>query len=808
MLVLPITFNLRRPQNLIITSTLLTMEDSNQIDKSGHENLEWSLRRAELAKADTYDKRTEHLNEDGSAVFINRLILEDSPYLLQHAHNPVNWYPWGNEAFKVARMENKPLFLSIGYSTCHWCHVMEVESFDNVQVAKLLNRHFISIKMDREQYPDIDDYYMTGVQLISGHGGWPMSNFLLQDGKPFFGATYFPATSFIDLLENIVEAWQEKRSEVESGAKGVHETIGRLLTSEQNRQTVSANVQSDVLKSLYQREDTTYGGMAGAPKFPQEPLLMLVLDQVIRQQDEVAAGYLNRALTGMGNGGIHDQVGGGFHRYSVDEEWLVPHFEKMLYNQSQLGMLYTDGFRITGNATFRRIAIRLFDYVLRDMQLDEGGFYSATDADSEGREGTFFLWDPIQFKELLGEQDARFFIKIFRVTSGGNFEGATILNLDKPLEAISTRHAEDVVARIDNALLRLYEAREERVHPLRDDKLIVAWCAAMATALVHSAEVLHIPGYLDAARRAVTVMMTHNRRSDGRLWRIYLNGKVSIPAQLEDYGNLIQGLIALFDATTELHWLKHAAELAEVMIQDFYDEPLTAFYSGPTHQTGPELLRSTSATDDAMLSAVGLSLFDLWELADRSALLDDPMRDKRYKRIVQVCLSKLAADINTNALSYSSLLRLLTRIESGSRASVQFAAGGLVRIAVNKQADRDGQITNLTVKINCTAPWHLVAPTAVESVFTSLAIKLDPEDKVWSLGSVHYPSPHAELNLPIAGSGSPESTAIYQGQIEIRAELLGQSQSTGSANCVRVQLQLQACSDQQCLSPQILKFVV
>ena len=770
--------------------------------------LELRLRATEIAKADTYDKRTRHLKEDGSAAFINRLVLEDSPYLLQHAHNPVNWYPWGEEAFAAARQLNRPLFLSIGYSTCHWCHVMEEESFDNVEVATRLNRHFISIKMDREQYPDIDDYYMTGVQLMSGHGGWPMSSFLLFDGRPFFGATYFPAPNFIHLLDNIVEAWETRHPDLVSSANSVDTAISRLLNPVQEQEIVAAGTRNEALKTLYRREDRTHGGLAGAPKFPQEPLLMLVLDQVIRERDERAAGFLVRALEGMGNGGIHDQVGGGFHRYSVDEEWLVPHFEKMLYNQSQLGMLYSEAGRVIPKAAFRRIATRLFDYVLRDMQLEQGGFYSATDADSEGREGTFFLWTPDQLQQVLGEREARFFIRVFRIADGGNFEGATILNLEKMLEAAGAEHGENTVSRIDDCLLRLYRAREKRIHPLRDDKLIVAWCAAMATALVRGADILQQSRYLEAARGAVTAILTHNRREDGRLWRISLHGRASITAQLEDYGNLIEALIALFDATSELPFLVQAAELAEVMISDFHDKRLAAFHLGPAQQTGPELVRSRSAADGATLSAVATVLSGLWELAARGALLDDPVLGRQYRRIVLDCLSTYAAGINANALGYPTLLRLLARTESGSRDPVQYAAEGRIRIVGHKQLAGDGLSARLSVEITCGRDWHIIAPNPAHSGFSGVDLQLDPEQGYWQPGEVRYPAPHASLALHATGSDRSVSIPIYRQLAVIEAELLAVTPDQRSVQCVCVRLQLQACNERECQQPETLTLVL
>ncbi|MCG8414903.1 MAG: thioredoxin domain-containing protein [Pseudomonadales bacterium] len=767
-------------------------------------SFEAHLREAEKAKTGHYDKRTEHLREDGTAVFINRLVLEDSPYLLQHAHNPVNWYPWGAEAFETAKRENKPLFLSIGYSTCHWCHVMEVESFDNVEVAKLLNQSFISVKMDREQYPDIDDFYMTGVQIMTGHGGWPMSNFLLADGKPFFGATYFPPAKFIELLEQIVAAWRDKNEELVTSANSIHAAIDRLLNTEKQQQAVAGNARDDVLKALLQREDRSLGGLAGAPKFPQEPLLLLLLDQLIRERDSAAYGFLKRALTGMGLGGIHDQVGGGFHRYSVDEEWLVPHFEKMLYNQSQLGLIYTDAYRLTGESFYKRIATRLFDYVLRDMQIGEGGFYSATDADSEGEEGTFFLWTPEQLQQVLGEE-AQLVIDVFKVTQFGNFEGATILNLDKPLEDHVATNGADVVERVDGSLQHLYEAREHRVHPLRDDKLIVAWCAHMATALIHASFVMERPDWLQAAQRAIRTMLTRNLDDGGQLQRIYLNGQVSIAAQLEDYGNLIEALIALFDVSGDLQCLQQASALAETMLESFYDESQACMYLGPAQQAGPKLVRSTNAADGATLSAVGTVLASLWKLGQRSALLDDALVGKRYPQIVRSVMSTLATDINSNAISHSSLLRMFAVVEAGSRDPIQYAGQGAVRVIVQKRLGTDATIF---LNIQCAESWHVTAAGARNEQLVPIKLEIAPDETVWKLGEVEYPAPHEELNLLPDGSDEALTSPIYKEAFEIKASLIAPLAGDELADGVRIQLRLQLCSDERCLLPETLQFVI
>lgn len=769
--------------------------------------LERQLRNVEAQKSGSYDKRTHHLNDDGTGIFINRLVLESSPYLLQHAHNPVNWFPWGAEAFKIAEAEKKPIFLSIGYSTCHWCHVMEVESFDNVEVAKLLNQHFISIKMDREQFPDIDDFYMTGVQLMSGQGGWPMSNFLLPDGKPFFGATYFPPPSFLQLLNQIASAWTDKRDELQSSAESIHGAIARILNAEKQRQDIPPNLVESVLEALYQREDRSLGGLAGAPKFPQEPLLMLMLDRVVQNRDAAAWGFLDRALLGMGQGGIHDQVGGGFHRYSVDEEWLVPHFEKMLYNQSQLGLLYQEAFRISGNKTHGRIARRILDYVLRDMQLEEGGFYSATDADSEGAEGTFFLWSPTQLKQELTEEEATLIGKVFKVTEFGNFEGSNILNLDKSLEAYAEDYDREIVAVIDQLLEKLYLAREKRIHPIRDDKLIVAWCAAMATTLVHGGTLFSDPRYVEAATRAVDGIIERNLSQDSGkylLSRIYLDGASSIPAQLEDYSNLIEALIILFDASEECSYLQLASELTEVVLAEYYDDDNAIFYLGPNEQIGPRLTRSSNAADGATHSAVGTMLRAMALLVNRSALLSDAASGQKYELIVNRSLTTQAGELAENALSHSGILRVLSLVELGERLPIQYAGQGRVRIAISKQRVDSMQ---LRVSLKCAEGWHIAAPSSDQSAISGLALCVSPEEPIWDLAGLSFPEADGTLQI---NNGDDESLTapIYHGITEFAAELKAPIAGDTLSASVSLELKLQVCSENECLLPEILTFLV
>jgi uncharacterized protein len=414
--------------------------------------------------------RTTLIDKDGEPLYTNELIHEDSPYLVQHAHNPVNWVPWGDEAFESARQEDKPVFLSIGYSTCHWCHVMEHESFDNVQIAEYLNEHFICIKLDREQRPDLDDVYMTGLQVMKGQGGWPMSNFLTHEGYPFYAGTYYPPDNFLDILKQLAEAWRTRRAEIQSQATEVSNAIVKYTSAKNSAEELGGELISRAASELVARLDETNGGFGSAPKFPNESQLLLLIDDIRRSQSSDSLHALTLTLDKMYQGGIYDQVAGGFHRYAVDSQWLVPHFEKMLYNQAQLLSVYSQAFGLTGDPAYKRIATEIANYVVRDMTDLEGGFYSATDADSEGEEGLFFVWTPDELKTCLTQDQVAFVTEVYGVTDDGNFEGHNILNLDGSLEDYADAHDLDInelLVELQKIKECLYQSREQRVHPLR-----------------------------------------------------------------------------------------------------------------------------------------------------------------------------------------------------------------------------------------------------------------------------------------------------------------------------------------------------
>ena len=577
----------------------------------------------------------------------NRLIEEKSPYLLQHAHNPVDWYPWGDEAFKRAEEEDKPIFLSIGYSTCHWCHVMEKESFEDSEVAKLMNDTFISIKVDREERPDLDNFYMTVCQILTGSGGWPLNIVMTPDKKPFFAATYIPKesrfgrTGIMKLVPRIKEIWVERRSEVLNSAAKIIEALKGM-----EKGSAGADIDSAVLKKAYQelvtRFDKEYGGFSDAPKFPTPHNFLFLLRYWRRFKDEAALEMVEKTLQAMRQGGIYDQVGYGFHRYSTDKEWLVPHFEKMLYDQSILAMAYLETFQATGNENYGSTAREIFAYVMRDMTSPEGGFYSAEDADSEGVEGKFYLWKEQEILQILEKKDADLIIRVFNVERMGNFKeettgkksGANILHLKKPLSQIASElrmPIKNLENRIVSARERLFEAREKRIHPHKDDKVLTDWNGLMIAAFAQGARVLGEPTYAEAAKRAANFILTHMRTSDGRLLHRYRDGEARITAHLNDYAFLVWGLINLYEATFETQYLKTALELNGDMVTHFWDGHLGGLFFTP--DDGERfIVRKKEIYDGALPSGNSVAMQNLLRLA---RFTGDTSLDEKAAKIVK-----------------------------------------------------------------------------------------------------------------------------------------------------------------------------
>ena len=523
----------------------------------------------------------------------NQLINETSPYLLQHAHNPVEWYPWGEDALERSRSEDKPILLSIGYSACHWCHVMERESFENESIAGLMNQNFINIKVDREERPDLDAIYMEAVQMLTGSGGWPMTVFLTPEGKPFYGGTYFPPVDrqnmpgFPRLLLAIAEAYNTNKGEIQRVTQQLTEQMGRGSQVPRGTAILTVDVLHRAYSTLATNFDYQNGGFGMAPKFPQPMTPEFLLRYHYHGYNPRALELVELTLEKMAYGGIYDQVGGGFHRYSTDAYWLVPHFEKMLYDNALLARLYLHAFQTTGKPLYRRITEETLDYVLREMTDSGGGFYSAQDADSEGEEGKFFVWTPEEVMDVLGEEDGRVFSGYFGVTPNGNFEGKNILNVPRDPEAFAAEHdfdpeqLESIVAR---GRTKLLEVRERRVHPLLDDKVLASWNGLMLRSFAEAGAALGRVDYLEAAVKNAEFLTTV-MCPQGRLLRTYRNGEAKLLGYLEDYSCVADGLIALYESTLDLRWLENAVAMADSMIELFWDEATGGFYdTGSDHE--------------------------------------------------------------------------------------------------------------------------------------------------------------------------------------------------------------------------------
>ncbi len=523
----------------------------------------------------------------------NRLINETSPYLLQHANNPVDWYPWSEEALERARREDIPILLSIGYSACHWCHVMERESFEDEAIAETMNRNFVNIKVDREERPDLDAVYMEAVQMLTGSGGWPMTVFLTPDGKPFYGGTYFPPVDrhnmpgFPRLLETVSQAYRNSHSEIQRVTGQLTEQMGRTGNMPRGTGALDESIIHQAYNGLATNFDYQNGGVGSAPKFPQAMTLEVLLRYYAHGHNDRALPMLELTLEKMARGGIYDQIAGGFHRYSTDSFWLVPHFEKMLYDNALLARLYLHAWLATGRQLYRRIAEETLDYVLREMTGEHGGFFSATDADSEGEEGKFFVWTPEEIEAALGAEDAALFSAFFGVSQRGNFEGQNILNITVKAvdfaqrQGISLEQLLDVIRRGKETLRSV---REQREHPLLDDKALASWNGLMLRAFAEAGAALNRQDYLDAASRNADFLL-QEMRPEGRLLRSFRQGQAKLPGFLEDYSFVADALLALYEATFKRRWLDATVELADEMISLFWDESAGAFYdTGREHE--------------------------------------------------------------------------------------------------------------------------------------------------------------------------------------------------------------------------------
>lgn len=577
---------------------------------------------------------------------MNRLQHETSPYLLQHADNPVDWYPWGEEAFQKAKAEDKAILLSVGYSACHWCHVMAHESFEHEATAKIMNEWFVNVKVDREERPDVDDIYMQAVQAMNnGQGGWPMTVFMMPDGSPFFGGTYFPLeprygmASFRQVLQAVYDAYQNKREELEEQASGLKQALDRTaLQLPQDDSGLKIALLDEATKKMQANFDSQNGGLGRAPKFPNPMNLEYLLRDYERTGNEDSLYTVAFTLKKMARGGIYDQIGGGFHRYSVDAIWLVPHFEKMLYDNSQLSRLYLHAYQVTKDEFFKTVAIDIYDYILREMVSPEGGFYSTTDADSEGEEGKFFVWKYDELKEALEPitEDVPDAIDVaveyFGVTKVGNFEGTNILNVPNDDDIAAKRlgiTVEELQEKLSAIKDRLYAVRTSRVYPGLDDKILTAWNGMMLASLAEAARVLGREDYLAASERAGDFLLENLRNEKKRLYRTFKNGTAKLNGYLEDYANVMDAMLELYQSTFVEKWFDEARRLADVVLEHFQAEDGGFFDTSDDHEK--LIVRPRQLQDNATPSGNSMMAKQLLRLA---AYTGDTRYDEAARKVL------------------------------------------------------------------------------------------------------------------------------------------------------------------------------
>jgi uncharacterized protein len=591
-----------------------------------------------------------------AARFTNRLIHETSPYLRQHAHNPVDWHPWDAAALEQARKEDKPILLSIGYSACHWCHVMERESFENEEIARVMNQCFINVKVDREERPDLDSIYMSYVQMTTGSGGWPMTVFLTPDQVPFFGGTYFPPEDrygrpgFPKICLAVYDAYQKRRPEIEQSGAEIVKSLQGLNQLPAGQELPDVETLSLAFRNLAQRFDLTHGGFGGAPKFPGSMNLSFCLRHFHRTGFRPALDFAELSLEKMALGGIYDQLGGGFHRYSVDDHWLVPHFEKMLYDNALLSRVYLDAFQQTGNPLYRRITEEILDYVTREMTHPEGGFYSTQDADSEGEEGKFFVWTCDEIVSILGKAGAELFCRYFDVSRRGNFEGQNILNVPVPMPEFAAKEGllvEELQTLIDQGRRLLFDQREKRVKPHRDEKILTSWNGLMLVSFANAAAVLKRPDYLDRARKNADFVLSRLAR-DGRLLRTFKDGQAKLNGYLEDYACFVEGLLALFEASSELRWLEEAVRLNDTMAGQFWEAASASFYlTGRDHEK--LIARVKDFYDNATPAGSSVAVFNLLKLAILTG-------DEEHRRKAEANLRSMKTALERSPAGFGYLL--------------------------------------------------------------------------------------------------------------------------------------------------------
>ncbi len=727
-------------------------------------------------------------NPDGSWKWTNRLIHETSPYLLLHAHNPVDWYPWGDEALALAKRENRLIFLSVGYATCYWCHVMEREVFSNPEIAKMMNAHFINIKIDREERPDLDEIYMTATQLLIQRAGWPNSVFLTPDLKPFYAGTYFPPVDtpnrpgFPTILDAVHEAWVEREAEVIESAEQISTAIematSRGFTALSGR-ALDQSVSTAALDYLRKAYDATHGGFGGAPKFPSSSNLEFLLSVYERESDASLLKMVTRTLDMMAYGGIYDQMGGGFHRYSVDAKWLVPHFEKMLYDNAQLAKIYLKAYQLTEEPQYRRVAEEVFNFIFREMTAPEGGFYSALDAETDAEEGKYYVWTADEIQKVLDKKEASRFNAVYGVDTGANFEGKNVLYVPNGVAA------EDSLKGLATAREKLLAARFEREYPLLDTKIIVNWNGLMIDALAYGYDVLGEERYLNAASKAARFILDTMRKPDGELLHTYTAGAVKQDAYLDDYAFLARGLFGLYRATDDEQWLDAARTLTDKMIQLFWDDRNGGFYY--TKADAKHLIvRSKKPYDSAIPSGNAVAVENLLALGDN------------YRGYAEKTLRIFAESMVQSPSSFIHAHFALNNYLTSAEDQEPLEPSTVTATATVK--NRNGEVYNVVLQLKIAGGWHINAnpPGQDNLIPTTVTVATDAPVEIVDIAYPKGKSTRFEFsNVPLN---------VYEKTVTIPLRLKLKPGVRGKENArIGLQLTYQPCNDTQCLLPETVE---
>lgn len=751
-----------KPVYFIIWIWLLTLVTGCSSDQN-------TLQTTYSEKKGTYPIRTLHLDAAGDPLFTNSLIHENSPYLLQHAHNPVNWRAWTAEAFEQAKQEDKPVLLSVGYSTCHWCHVMERESFEDIRIANYINQHFIAIKVDREEHPDIDETYLTAVQMLSGKVGWPLTAVLTPNAEPFFGGTYFPPEQFITLLEKISSTWTDRRPAILEQANRLKTEMGKLSAVAKT----ASNVHQEALESARERIASKLFAPPryNEPGFPREPEMLFLLQQSIRHADTTLLQRVSQRLETLADSGLHDHVGGGFHRYSVDAEWRIPHFEKMLYNQAQLAQIYALAYQFTHKPRFAQVAKHTFDFMLSQRDGDAGGFYSAMDAESDGGEGKFYIWSYEELKSELSALELTTAENILGITTHGNFEGKNVLWRRSEVE-------QNTHQSVDPVLKKMSTLRHERVPPAVDRKVITAWNGLAISALISGFKATDEPHYLQVAEQVAESLWRSAYSTKAGLARIR-TAEQRIDASLDDYTNLVRAYLDMFDTTTNETWLSRAETLTERMLTDFQDQATGAFLISNKHLQRGLVVPIITARDDAMYSGNSVAAQNLARLFHRTGNI-------QYRDHARAVIAHFSTQALASPESASGLLLAASILIEGEALEPHYAARGKVRVSSSLKE------RTLSVTISIQQGWHINADKVLNEYLIPTSLSA-VETRCVVIDSVQFP-PAQQVQLGF----QKDPLLVFDGAITVTANLRYPDPECAIA---KLQLRIQACSDEVCLSP-------